>query len=538
MRAALYAKYIEDLVNYEENDTHLNLIKIYLKRNFELDSIEIENCITDGSGDQSIDAVYIDDVSHTLYLFQSKFQKKSEQIIEDLSENLDLKAFTVGVEYFINEGNEDLFSKNLALLNKYSEYNEKANEYATKKGKEYSIKYLFLISRDCQQEQLQVGMKEVKIIDVKKIHSDYSSIYKGDNYPDLNFEVIEHFEYNTDKFETKVCVTSIKEFVKKIKENNIAYNDLLFENVRYSYSKSNINSAIKQTLESEEISNFYLYNNGITILCDEVSIKNKTANVINASIINGGQTTFQMLEAELNEDDGQVLIRINKRSSNSRINDEISINLNNQNNIQTLFIYSKNEVVQKFKIDLEEQTEYYLEIKENEYLHNNTEKKLNKNLISLGDLIRIFIVGIKHSKSYNVKNAKNDLLSDATLIEEIIEQCFNIENFNKVYPKWLTIENYVKVHRGKRRKSDEVTDTDEKRRLEYNFINTSNYLLLFTCQQHNINELNDNKINKIVDILYTIDELNNNVGSAISKNTQSKAVFEKIKTLDFSDVIE
>lgn len=533
MRKTLYQKYIRDLVNYNDENPDLNLIRIYLKSTFGIDDDEINECITDGYGDQCIDAVYIDQDAKTLYLIQSKFDKKSCEPITDLIENVDIKAFSTSIEHFIEEDNEDYFKNNLNIKEKYILYNTLADDYAATKGKEYNKEYLFLISRDCSEKEIPLNKKTIKIVDIEDIYNKYDNMIKEDNYPNLKFKILKDLEYSTDEYSTRLCIVSIKDFLEGIKD--IDYNDLIFDNVRFAYRKSSVNLNIKKTLESDKIKNFYLYNNGITMLCDEMTVRNNSINATNASIINGGQTTYEILNSVINKDfDGQFLLRLNKRMPENNVNNEISINLNNQNKIKPLFLYSNNPVVQDFKESVECTTDYFLEIKENQFFKDNPKGKLRKNLISLEDIIRIFIVSSKHELSYQAKNNKQGLLENDKLIEDIINNNFTLEKFNDVYPVWHKITQYIVEHRCKRKKIDEIKCEEEKRRLGYNFVNTSNYLILYTIYYHNIKNIDDTKINKIIDELYKIEELDNSNGNAISKNTQSLIVFEKVKNLSLN----
>ncbi len=85
-----------------------------------------------------------------------------------------------------------------------------------------------------------------------------------------------------------------------------AHSDRLFEqNVRNSLGRTRINSGIKETLRKEP-ENFWYFNNGITVICDNISPKYPQRRLPNepvelalsgASVVNGAQTVTAIHEA-------------------------------------------------------------------------------------------------------------------------------------------------------------------------------------------------------------------------------------------------
>lgn len=86
-----------------------------------------------------------------------------------------------------------------------------------------------------------------------------------------------------------VPVIELYEMYRKSKE--IAY-PLFEENIREFLGAKGVNSGIIKTLKSkEDRNNFFYYNNGITIICDDVKkVKSNQFNILNPQIVNGCQT--------------------------------------------------------------------------------------------------------------------------------------------------------------------------------------------------------------------------------------------------------
>jgi hypothetical protein len=109
----------------------------------------------------------------------------------------------------------------------------------------------------------------------------------------------------------------ITEIVRLMKE----YGDsLLKKNIRKYLGKNEINDSIANCLQSGQSSNFFFYNNGITMVCDKFSYnalqeKDWIVKLKGLQIINGGQTCRTLLQTlsenpNLPVDDAYVLVRI------------------------------------------------------------------------------------------------------------------------------------------------------------------------------------------------------------------------------------
>lgn len=100
------------------------------------------------------------------------------------------------------------------------------------------------------------------------------------------------------------------------------YNDGLFSyNLREHISQKNVDDGIENTIKREK-DNFWFYNNGITIGCEDFDIDGYVLKLYNFSIINGAQTTTKIGESKLidNEYDFDIVCKVVK--ANDGLNDE------------------------------------------------------------------------------------------------------------------------------------------------------------------------------------------------------------------------
>lgn len=104
-------------------------------------------------------------------------------------------------------------------------------------------------------------------------------------------EANNYLAYGDDAVIVNVSAFSIKELYA---EHNI---DLLSQNLRYHIKGKaagiDIDGAIRNTIDNNPVS-FWLKNNGITIICDRFEIDGNIVKLWNFSIVNGGQTTYQI----------------------------------------------------------------------------------------------------------------------------------------------------------------------------------------------------------------------------------------------------
>lgn len=108
-------------------------------------------------------------------------------------------------------------------------------------------------------------------------------------------EANNYLAYGDNAVIVNVSAFSIKDLYD---EHNIV---LLSRNLRYHIKGKaaglDIDKAIKTTIANEPAS-FWLKNNGITIICDDFEIDGNIVKLWNFSIVNGGQTTYQLHRSE------------------------------------------------------------------------------------------------------------------------------------------------------------------------------------------------------------------------------------------------
>ncbi|GAA0736128.1 AIPR family protein [Clostridium oceanicum] len=260
---------------------------------FNLSEDELFNAIGGlQQNDESIDGFFIDDEMQEIIFVQCKAALSSKKIKpckkEWLSYFYDIPHKLENNEYINNHKNEKV--KDIAA------------EYITAKNKGYRPRFYFFhlgylprenreIINSYQNENTDFyyfGIKEIK-----EQLEEYNS--KLDFTTPETFDIKLNYKINPDIIDEKIgryhTIISIitGEQLIKLRSN---YKYKLFEkNVRFSLGTNKINKNIKQTALTNK-SNFYFYNNGITINCKAYRYKenNNSIKVDYPQIINGAQT--------------------------------------------------------------------------------------------------------------------------------------------------------------------------------------------------------------------------------------------------------
>jgi hypothetical protein len=316
-------------------------------------------CLTDEGNDAGIDAVYIGDTSETefsLVLFQSKYYtgKKMEND-SNFEENAIVKMI-----YALN-----LIFDNHAQIT----FNDKLRR---KIAEIQSLSYNDYLLPQVKCVMLSNGIKWTSIAQQKMDH--YS---KDNQYTDFEFfnhdDILNYIQSRksikadlklSGKALTEVLPNFKRVLLGKINVTEIAalfdkHKDHLLErNIRkyLGLNKNRINRKIKETLLSPDKENFYLYNNGITMICSKFRENGFATNWVvkteDLQIINGGQTckTIQHTIEEnplLDYSNSYVLIRLYEiDNEDEQVITDIILSTNNQSPVD-LRDLKANDVIQK-----------------------------------------------------------------------------------------------------------------------------------------------------------------------------------------------
>lgn len=372
--------YIENFANVGPR-----FVAWYLRNIHNLDPVEAKDCITDGSGDKQIDAVYIDDQDSIIYIIQGKYYN-SKIDGEPLREILSAWQQIKDLKQLQNNANDKLKSK--------------INGIQLALEDDYSICFELITTGELTQsanddlQSFQKAISEDDNINANLILVDKNILsFKYDealnkNRPYINYEFkIENDKYmelNLDGVRAIIAAIPLKECIKI---PGIQDGSLFRKNVRQSLGNSNkINKGIAHTLKNN-IGDFFLLHNGITAICSGLTISNGILSVKELNVVNGCQslnTIFSCSESVRQSDNGYIMFRFYEISSTEKA-DAISVYTNSQSAVKARDLRSNDKSVIAMKKAYEQKyLDGYFITKRGESV--NTVQYNSNHIINLTDL--------------------------------------------------------------------------------------------------------------------------------------------------------
>ncbi len=274
-----------------------------------------DSCRFDGSNDRGVDAYYRDDDSRLVIIIQAKSnQPEARKQQTDLNELREVPA--------------DLLRKATAdLCNDEVRQILPALREAVDQGYTFRLIYALgspIANRNRKWIAERVGRAEltdlpgcavyVEVFDKEKLEDAYTR-YLGTgsrSSTDFRFDLPsdQYHESSGSGFRTIEATMPAPAYLSAFEE----YGDALFRyNPRFHLGSNRVNKDILDTLR-ERPEQFFLFNNGITAVCEGFTIEKGVLDVRDFQVVNGCQTTHALDEARKRFSD-----RLDKASINLRL---------------------------------------------------------------------------------------------------------------------------------------------------------------------------------------------------------------------------
>lgn len=329
---------------------------------FEIDEDSaLEAISVEGANDKAIDLLYIDDDEGRIFIAQGKYSRNlqyhaKETDVANIESSLNWLSSPEALE---KEGKPEL-----AELAK--EYQEALKEgYGVELLYVYTGKKSFNVDKKIavfnQNEENILRRRNFRHYHLELLQDLWDEIQGGRRRIQKDSIEVSENEYiqMQGKFgNALVANISCKEIVRLYNQ----YGDKLFDrNVRLFLGarKGSVNAGIAETIkDTKDRGNFWAYNNGITIICDQFSVKEKKVNLSNFSIVNGCQTTVSLADNKGDSPELFVLIRFIAASAD--IVDNVIRFTNSQNPIRTWDIASQEKTQRRLKNDFKKLKKPYI----------------------------------------------------------------------------------------------------------------------------------------------------------------------------------
>lgn len=429
----------------------------------------------------------------------NKFEKKNEKKIDRLEYPNRKKVYAYIANYYFDNGSEEfpikeeniILDKNIDFIwtdsreenniifvkicnrkeiidnhfeivsnirnnrNNYKEYIENIEEKFDDEEDELTNKYILINADDKDISNKDSIINELNDLAGKETNECFEIINLNDINNKINIQIrkdlyIKDGEFELDqpdnflKYSTnnklidKAIVCNIS--AKSLKENYDEHgNNLLNLNLRYFKKTKAIDQDIEDSIK--EGSNFWFLNNGLYIICDSFKfIKNKIK-LTNFSIINGGQTTYNISHTDFNKD-FYIICKIvsiknwtdnNKKDEAYEFANKIAIASNKQKPIKNKDLIANKPIINKIKEKIISCKHFindemiFCESKNGEFssLKEEVRKMYKKECVKSIE----FFIQLAYSWNYILpgtgKSGKAKIYNNQKVLDKILENIFN-----------------------------------------------------------------------------------------------------------------
>ena len=323
-----------------------SLLVWFLINYFRLDEDTAVDLVCDSDNDKGIDGIYVDEANEEIYLFQSKYSPNPGS---DQGDN-DLRNFIGARSWFekadnINHLDASHASQELKSLVTRLEVFERIS-------RNYKVYVVFVTNKIFDynaKDYLKVLGDQIEAWDLNQLFNQYT--YTGRDQPVLNTFDFTLDTNNCIEYKTAAGVEVIifpAKTVELVGLSGIQDRTLFARNVRYGLGRTRVNKDIAKTLEKvEEHENFFLYHNGITLVCEHFELEEGKLSVTNYSVVNGCQSTLSFYEnKQILVEKIKTLLRVIKIGTDDRLSSNITYYTNNQNSISLKDLKSNDKIQQ------------------------------------------------------------------------------------------------------------------------------------------------------------------------------------------------
>ncbi|MCO7130279.1 MULTISPECIES: AIPR family protein [Lactococcus] len=446
-----------------------------LLKNYDITESDLNNGIVDGSNDGGIDGFYV--------FLNSRLIKKVEDILIFEGAIIDVyiiqckhdDSFKLAPLDAIFSSLVELFDLTISKDNFCSQYNEKViqkrellktlyKKLALKNPK-LNIKVCYISRGDVKELGQNISAKATQI------ESMVTNSFSGSNCKFLFIGSEELIEMNRKKRNGQVSL-KVKKSVRYGKHHVIVVSLLDYyqflitddgqlkryyfdENVRDYLGSTRTNNDIFETLITEDRPDFWLMNNGITIISDNATEIDEEIVMNNVQIVNGLQTSntiynyFSSLDEIPTEDKRSILIKVIMKQDDNMKN----LIIQSTNN-QTQIGLSSLMAVDKIQKDIEQhmlEKGYYYERRTNEHKNAGIDAK---DIFSPLELAAIH-VALYLKQPYQATRLKQKYFKS----EKNYNLIYNSNNSLELWPKYAMMVKTIKTYL--------VEDNSKKRGQKY-----------------------------------------------------------------------
>lgn len=326
-------------------------LRWFLENIYRLEESAADDACVDSKHDKGVDAIYVDDVSETVFIIQAKTKTKDNAEFGDT----ELKEFFGTLQQF------DSKKKIEEIL--VETKNDKLRQtilrtgLAAKVDSGYDVLGVFISNARANEDAKAILAKlpKIELYDAVAIANDYVDLdvdggIKDSYYFDVSDSDV--IKYDAGGAAARLFLAPA---LNLLKMDGIADGRLFEQNVRLALGNTKVNKGLRQSIkEKGEHKNFPLYHNGINVLCKKiVSETEERIEVEDYVVVNGAQS-LTSLAAEKSKitDDLKILVKLIETKGNTALSQRITTNSNNQNAIKARDLKSNHNIQTRLKAEV------------------------------------------------------------------------------------------------------------------------------------------------------------------------------------------
>jgi hypothetical protein len=323
----------------------------YLRRVMLRDRITARDDITDGQNDKQMDAVIVDDDERRIVIVQGKFIGHRTVDSEPLREVLGAWALLQDLEA-LQAGCNDKLKQKLEAVRRGLEDEYRVDFELLTTGTLTSAAQGDMKAFSDRLEESDDFAASLHLVDTEVLQTRLAEA-EAMELPSLDHAiVVEPTTTLVTNVGGRQIVVTMLPLTECLRLPGITDGRLFRKNVRQSLGSNNkVNRAMRGTILSDKVKDFFYYHNGVTALCDsmEVSADKKMLTVKGLSVVNGCQSisTINEASARVRSDaakDAHVLFRLYEIPDRA-FADRISVNTNSQSAVKPRDLRSNDKVM-------------------------------------------------------------------------------------------------------------------------------------------------------------------------------------------------
>ncbi len=412
---------------------------IYVLRTFlRLTEDEAFDAVTDGANDRGIDAVWVDEITRDVHLFQFKYREVEEHTQKQFPSRA-VDPIISFVDELMQRRREILQSSNKVLQSRIHAIWDlidsgpiRLHVHLASNGRKLEI---------CSYERLHAGLRKyaAEIWQYGAADLAKAAVRKPSckTRRRIQFEGGARLEFCSDKKRMLTGIVTLSELALLLghPETPLQIDQSLFkDNVRGVLGSDNaVNQGIAKTLSSQDSSLFVFLNNGITIVAEQVLYQaggNFPVEMVNPQIVNGCQTASVIHQAFVTDRSAfdqefrpAVQLRIIE-SSDPKFTEAVALATNSQTRIYGRDLHAVDEIQIKIERALSHHGFRYLRKR------TDTSELPRSQTIDMARLGQILLAYYK-GEPEQAKTKSSEIFG------ELYDDVFNTD---------LTIERIIAVH--------------------------------------------------------------------------------------------